>query len=68
MCGGWGEAETEKGPVDLFPAERTERRTNAARPSNPLGSRVPPHNKIPQAIGLRDFVMRRMGLEPTRYC
>ena len=23
-CGRWGEAETEKGPVDLFPAEPTE--------------------------------------------
>ena len=31
-CRRWGEAEEEKGPVDLFPAERTDEPLAARRP------------------------------------
>lgn len=31
-CGRWGEADTEKGPVDLFLAEPTDEQPAARRP------------------------------------
>ena len=31
QCGRWGETETEKGPVDLFPVEPTDEATYVAR-------------------------------------
>jgi len=43
-CGRWGEADTEKGPVDLFPAEPTDEAFQAEETLN-LGSRPPRHEK-----------------------
>ena len=61
-CGRWGEADKEKGPVDLFPAEPTDEAFQAEETLNP-GFKASSARKSPGLSTWALFV-RKMGLFP----
>ena len=63
-CGRRGEAEKEKGPVDLFPAEPTEGCACASRDMNPRVQRTRSAQKNPPRISRGIFSCGRRDLNP----
>ena len=59
-CGRWGEADTEKGPADLFPAEPTDEQFTARRPWTWVQG---PFRIKRASASAETLFMRKMGLE-----
>ena len=55
--GRWGEVETEKGPVDLFPTEPTDEDRQVEETLN-HGFKVLPHEKRMTQAKLESFLIR----------
>ena len=68
-CRRWGETETEKGPVDLFPVEPTDDAAMLRGDLEPWVQGTPRHEqKKTRSYDLVFLFVQKMGLEPTLYC
>ncbi len=73
--GRWGETDSEKDPVDLFPVKPTDEalpRASEIRTRRRMATGFKPHfhanEKEQMLMHLPSLFVRKMGLEPTQRC
>ena len=68
-CGRWGEEERKKGSGNLFSSEPTDEAWSCRGDLGPWVQGTPRHKSKRLRLKPESFdFMRKMGLEPTRYC